>query len=441
MINPDNRYKESWDIFIIVLVLLAAIEIPLRIALGYPLGRLLLIADIIISFFLLVDIVLQFFTSAHINGQVVTDKSRVRRNYLKTWFSFDVLGTIPFDLIISIVLPGSHSLGFFLALRWVRLTRLVRLARMAQLMTKWQKRHVINPSVLRLVFFMFWICLIAHWAACGWLLLGSVSQYQHTPTAYLRALYWTVTTLTTVGYGDIVPQTNGQTIYTMVIMILGVGVYGYVIGNVSSLLANMDISKANYRKKMEEINAFLKYKEIPPTLQDRVRSYYDHLWENQRGYDESTLLKDLPFSLKTDIALCLCKDILEKVPLFQGASQQLIRELAKKLKAIYATPGDYIIRKGEPGDSMYFISRGQVEVVSDSGEMALATLTDGHFFGEMSLLEEGLKRTANIRSVGYADLYILDKKTFDGVLNRHPGLKSKLQEIAKSRSQQINKDN
>jgi len=85
--------------------------------------------------------------------------------------------------------------------------------------------------------------------------------------------------------------------------------------------------------------------------------YHAYLWENRLGYDESTVLADLPDSLRTEVAVFLRRDFIERAPLFQGASHELVRDMALQLRPVVFTPGDFIFRAGQYGNNMYFISR------------------------------------------------------------------------------------
>src|SRR5262249_15017745 len=147
--------------------------------------------------------------------------------------SVDILGAIPFRIV-----PGAG---------WLEVLRLLKLARVGQLIGRWRQHFLQHGTTLLLGFFVFWLLLIAHWLACGWLALGGIEGQFDQTTRYVRALYWCITTLATVGYGDIVPKTNAQTIYAMVCMLLGVGIYGYVVGNVANLLANLDRAKRHHK--------------------------------------------------------------------------------------------------------------------------------------------------------------------------------------------------
>jgi voltage-gated potassium channel len=315
---------------------------------------------------------------------------------------------------------------------------LVKLARVAQRMQQWRHHAVQHANVLRLAFFAYWLLLTAHWLACGWLALGGKTTLADGIDVegfrrYMRALYWSVTTLSTIGYGDLTPTTDRQVVFTMVVMFLGVAIYGYVIGNVTSLLANIDLAKRHYLETVERLGAFMRYRNIPPTLQRRLRDYYAYLWENQLGgYDESSILAGLPESLRSEVALFLRRDFIEHAPLFKGASHELVREMALQLRPVVFTPGDYIMRTGQYGRHMYFISRGMVEIIAPDGHTVLDTLTDGGFFGEVALLFSQ-PRNASARAVDYCDLYTLDKDTFDHVLARYPDFAAQIKKEAEKR--------
>ena len=341
-----------WDLLITATMAFVAIEVPEHYVLEYNVTAHPVVYWLV-TLVLCIDVFVQWY---RMGPQLVSPAEHRRRWALAPnigWLIVDLVAAIPFRF-----LPGGALL---------ELLRLLKLARVAQLMRNWRRQAVQNAQILRLVFFVCWLFITAHWLACGWLAIGGIDMEADDFSKYLRALYWCITTLATVGYGDIVPKTNLQTVYTMVVMLLGVGVYGYVIGNVTTLVANMDLAKTHYREKMERLAAFMRYRNIPPTLQRRLRDYYAYLWENRLGYDESTVLADLPESLRTEVAVFLRRDFIERAPLFQGASHELVREMALQLRPVVFTPGDFIFRAGQYGYNMYFISRGTVEIIAPDG--------------------------------------------------------------------------
>jgi glucose-6-phosphate 1-dehydrogenase len=125
------------------------------------------------------------------------------------------------------------------------------------------------------------------------------------------------------------------------------------------------------------------------------------------------------------------RDVLEAVPLFRGADAVLLHRLAMMLRPAVAAAGDVIVRRGEPGEEMYFLCRGQAEAVDDTGRR-LNVLGDGDFFGELSLLVRR-PRTATVRALTPCDLFVLDRAEFDGLMRDYPRFEATLRENARTR--------
>jgi glucose-6-phosphate 1-dehydrogenase len=126
------------------------------------------------------------------------------------------------------------------------------------------------------------------------------------------------------------------------------------------------------------------------------------------------------------------RNVLARVPLLQTADQVCLHNMAMMLKPVVASPGDTIIRQGEMGSEMYFLCRGQVEVLDDGTGKLLTTLGEGQYFGELSLLLSQ-PRNASIRAATPCDLFVLDKADFQRVLRDFPQFASSLREQAKTR--------
>lgn len=439
MLSPASRFIKIWNGTVFLAVSAYAVEIPLRLVAGYMppawLDRLDLLGSLLFAF----DIVVQFSTARMLDGRIVAARNAIARDYSRGWFVPDLIAALPLD---QMVVAMGTSLGFAVEQvhgvgAIVRMLRLLRIVHLVNILRGVQRHSTIHPGLLRMAILGYWILLGAHWASCGWMWILDDRGAAGLTLTYLNALYWVLTTIATVGYGDITPDRSNplQLIYTMGVMILGVGVYGYLIGNIASIIANLDIARSHHQEKMQKLTAFMRYRKLPEPIQARIRDYYNYLWESRRGYDEVSVVGDLPESLRADVSLHLNREILEKVPMFRGGSAGFIRELVMELRPYICIPGDYIFRKGELGDRMYFISRGNVEVVSPDGEQVYAALTEGAFFGEMALVFDQ-PRTASARSVDFCDLYYLDRAGFDRVLARFPEFKHHVVEYAEMRRRQ-----
>jgi len=335
--------------------------------------------------------------------------------------SVDFLGAVPFGIILFSPYAG--------------IIRLIKIIRIARYQSVWNKLAVRFGDYQKLGFFAFWILIVTHWMACGWLALHNFDGIHDNVTLYIKSLYWTVVTLTTVGYGDIVPSSNVETVYSMLVMILGVGVYGYVIGNIASILSTRDPAKMAFQKNMDGLKAFVKHRDLPMDLQNRIRNFYAYLWKKRLGYNESSFLDNLPSGLKHEVELYLKRKIVNKIPLFKETGDSFLNDIAMKLKPVIYTPGDMIIREGEEGHEMYLVVKGIVKVIKNKRPESPIILHPGDFFGEIALLKNE-PRNANVQAVTFTDLYMLERNVFESVLSQHPEIANKIKDTAEARLNQ-----
>jgi voltage-gated potassium channel len=240
------------------------------------------------------------------------------------------------------------------------------------------------------------------------------------------------TTIATIGYGDYYPahDNNLQILFTIFVQVIGVGMYTYIIANVTSLVQNIDVARATYQKHLEEVNAFLRAQKVPIGLQERVRDYYSYLWEQRKSVTERSVIEDLPASLSMEILLHQNRALLEKVELFRGADEVFIRETVQKLRPRVFLPKEYVIRQGEYGDSMYFITSGSLAILVDEHEVAV--LGGGSVVGETALVKEE-RRNASVRATTYGTGYQLAKHDFTELRQRYSDFDQRVKEIVAAR--------
>ncbi|MDP2645861.1 MAG: cyclic nucleotide-binding domain-containing protein [Desulfobacterales bacterium] len=430
MIKVNDRFRHIWNLLMLAAITYTAIESPLRLVVHRPIPGWASIMDVIVTLLFGLDIIFNFSFSVLRRGRWISNPRIISQHYLKSWFILDMMAAFPFELIFSALLSPAGS-GLFV--RGIHLVRLAKLPKLWHYKKGFEYFLFVNFTIFRLVFFLYLIGLISHWIACGWYYLTVPHETaQDYVTAYLNSLYWCITTLTTVGYGDITPVGNVQKIYTMLVMMLGVGIYGYVIGNIALLIGNLDLAKARHQEKMEQINSFMIANRFSRGLQRRVKDYFSYLWHSRRGYDHAAVFSELPESFKLEFSFFLNRGIIEKVPMFKNAGEKLIKDIVTCLKSCIALPGDWVCRYGEIGDKMYFISRGAVEVVGPDGQEVYTTLSDGSFFGEIALLLS-VPRNASVRAADYCELYSLEKRSFDRVLKDYPEFAREIEQEARKR--------
>jgi voltage-gated potassium channel len=186
------------------------------------------------------------------------------------------------------------------------------------------------------------------------------------------ALWWAVATLTTTGYGDVVPITPLGRLVAAFVMICGLGVFGLWTGILATGFA-AETRRDNFLKTWESVT---------------------------------------------------------KVPFFAALGPSAIADVTQMLRTMDLPARTMIIRKGKAGDCMYFIADGEVEVDLPGKKVRLG---EGAFFGEMALLGNNL-RSANIITTRVSKLLVLDLVDFRMLMARHPDLAETIDAEAKRRA-------
>lgn len=388
-----------------------------------------------LNFLLFLDLVAGFLVKVKDGHRRLETYDEIRQHYLRTWFTVDLLAFFPFELIPVALFGGIPSdptmFAVYLGLQSLTLIKVIKAVRIFRELTE---ALGLPPAVNRLVSFGYWFVQAIHLMAMGWILIGAAEAARPHFDQYLRSVYWVTTTIATIGYGDYYPNhdSNLQIFYTIVVQLFGVGMYTFVIANVSSLVANIDVARAAYQRHMEEVNAYLRAQKVPFELQERVRDYYSYLWEQKRSVTSRTVVEDLPTSLNIELLMHQNRALIDKVEVFRGADEVFIREAVQKLRPRVFLPREYIVRQGEYGDSMYFLTLGELEVLVD--ENPVAVLSPGSVFGEAALVTDE-RRNASVKAITYGTGYQLSKHDFNELRARYPDFDEQVKTITKQRQQ------
>ncbi|CAB1342157.1 unnamed protein product [Coregonus sp. 'balchen'] len=419
-----SPFKAVWDWVILLLVIYTAVFTPysaafllnevedeLRRSCGYTCNPLNVV-DLVVDVMFIVDILINFRTTyVNHNDEVVSHPGRIAQHYFKGWFLIDIVAAIPFDLLIFRSASDEPQTTTLIGLlKTARLLRLVRVAR------KLDRYSEYGAAVLFLLMCTF--ALIAHWLACIWYAIGNAERtnsariggmkigwldnlaeqigkpYNDTDPAsgpstkdkYVTALYFTFSSLTSVGFGNVSPNTNPEKIFSICIMLIGSLMYASIFGNVSAIIQRLYSGTARYHTQMLRVKEFIRFHQIPEGLRQRLEEYFQHAWSYTNGIDMN--------------AGCL-------------------RALAMRFKTTHAPPGDTLVHMGDVLSALYFISRGSIEILRD--DVVVAILGKNDIFGEpIYLFGRPGKSSADVRALTYCDLHRILRDDLLEVLDMYP---------------------
>ncbi|XP_043669719.1 uncharacterized protein LOC122629901 isoform X6 [Vespula pensylvanica] len=469
VVNPDENFYYYWLMLLSSCVLYNLWTLIVRQSLPElqalaPAAWLACDGFTDVVFFL--DVAVQFRTGYLEQGLMVYNSKKLAGHYLKSkCFVLDLLALLPLDLL-------QVNLGSNPMLRFPRFLKIYRVYNYYYMV----ESRTVYPNLWRVLNLIHILLILAHWFGCFYYLLSEAEgfqgdwvypyrpgEYATLTRKYLGSLYWSTLTLTTIG--DLpTPETNAEVlaggnprslarrgrlsrllqfkhnggyVFTIVSYLIGVFIFATIVGQVGNVITNRNANRLEFERLLDGAKTYMRHHKVPGGMKRRVLRWYDYSWSRGRiqgGGDINTALGLLPDKLKTELALHVNLAVLKKVTIFQECQPEFLHDLVLKMKAYIFTPGDSICRKGEVAREMFIIADGILEVISETGRV-LTTMKAGDFFGEIGILNlDGLnKRTADVRSVGYSELFSLSREDVLAAMKDYPEAQEILQNLGKKR--------
>ncbi|XP_056222922.1 potassium voltage-gated channel subfamily H member 4-like isoform X1 [Seriola aureovittata] len=434
-------FKALWDWLILLATFYVAVTVPYNVSFTpyddtVTAARSTIVSDIAVEMLFIIDIILNFRTTfVSQSGQVVYEPRSICIHYATTWFFVDLVAALPFDLLYAFNITVTSL---------VHLLKTVRLLRLLRLLQKLDRYSQYSAMVLTLLMSVF--ALLAHWMACIWYMIGrreietsetwdigwlhELGKRLETPyinstvggptvrSSYIAALYFTLSSLTSVGFGNVCANTDAEKIFSICTMLVGALMHALVFGNVTAIIQRMYSRRSLYHTRMKDLKDFIRVHRLPQQLKQRMLEYFQTTWSVNNGIDANELLHDFPDELRADIAMHLNKDILQ-LPVFKGASRGCLRSLSLHIKTSFCVPGEYLIRQGDALHANYFVCSGSLEVLKDN--MVLAILGKGDLIGsDLPGTDQVIKTNADVKALTYCDLQYISVRGLREVLELYP---------------------
>ena len=395
----------------------------------------------------------------------VVDHKLIRRHYLKTWFTIDILSTIPIDKIAALIAQLSassedtaDSLRLVKLIRGLRLIRLLKLARVLKLGKIQDSVEEIfdSPNTFKLAKLGLMLVVYAHFIGCIWFNAsggrGADMEWKANSTwwgamglhdeekygvwdLYVASLYWAFTTMTTVGYGDILPVTRDERITAILVMIIGATLFGYVIGNVAATTMSHDIAKARKEDRLLEVSSYLREKHVSRSVKKKVEEFFHYLYETRSAFDEQEMLSELPKSTRDKILIHLhTEDAMKfKNSIFKLLNRQEACLLLSFMKPQVYSANDIVYETGDPGNALYLVQEGCIIELKedDDDDNPYRTYREGYYFGEKALMLNIL-RLSTTKSKTLSTVLILSKSIIGRMVDGSHEVENALEKVMRN---------
>eukprot|EP00803_Ostreobium_quekettii_P010868 evm.model.scf_1447.2 EVM.evm.TU.scf_1447.2 scf_1447:6160-16978(+) len=481
VLSPYSHKAGMWSLFIYLLDLTyVAFLLPIITAFVYDddgndLESWAVIIEIIAGLLLLIDFVMNF----HIGFIIVHDyKKKVIMNGKSIgWYYWnyggaliDALGVLPlFPEIIFGALGGVRRqvLLIFRILRFGRLLRLLRRMYSGAFTGSSSDpilnriRRKVNASGLYLVNVVYTGAVLTNFMACvmylmaliegldgSWISKGgsmvcepgdedcvteSYVEESSKPRQYLASVYWAITTMTTVGYGDNTPRTAAEEGIVSMLMVINIMLFGLLISSISEMMKSATKNARNaetFRTKIDSVTSWLKQRGVPHRMQKKIFAYYAEVWIRQKEDKEAELIEDLPTTVRAEILHHIAKDLLGDLSVFREMDEDAHRRICGHLKPVSIAPGHELFCQGDSADSLFILEEGVMVILVNDEEVG--RLEGPATCGEAAVLGKEVPkysvRPVTLRARKSCHLWEVEIKSLELLFEAYPHLKNDLME-------------
>ena len=158
-------------------------------------------------------------------------------------------------------------------------------------------------------------------------------------------------------------KTFSEVIIALLWMIVGVAFYSFTIGNLSSIISDIDVRESHIQEKLTILSEFVKRNpSLPPEIEVRIRRFLQNNHnEHLQKFDHEKLLGELPSNLRTQVVAHTHGEIVRKIRFFDNKSQEFIWQMLPLFSQMKVYKLDPLYGQGDPAEEIFFINVGRVK--------------------------------------------------------------------------------
>lgn len=426
MLYPYQKHKQIWDLFIALLLLITCVYTPIDIAFQEKssVGKVMKggdIFNIVTDLLFLVDIFVNFNSAFYDEDmEVIDDRKRVVKNYVTSWFVIDFLAIFPFTFafgsedsynsLIRITRLGKITR----IIKLMKILRILKVIKNQQRLMKYMNEYLrIGIGFERIFFFLLIFFIACHIVACLFIAcaqfyndddgdftgtwIEEFDQYKNNSgTIYEISLYWTITTITTVGYGDISGHNLLERMFCILTMIIGVAAFSFVNGSLASIFQSMDTTKAELNERIAILERIAKAYNIPEKLKIRM--------VRQMGFNANSefkevqiLLDNLPPKLKQEVSLYIYNGMFQTTTFLADKDQSFVSWICPLLIPKRFEENEIIFNQNEQAEDIFFLQKGDISyVVPVASWKPIRSIKQGEHFGIIDIVASIYKQSIDM---------------------------------------------
>lgn len=449
--SPQGIFYTIWLTFVSLILLYLAIgdsfiRAFLELDNDPDLARLDILLDIVFIVDFLVTLNLSYYDE---DGSLVYDRKKIFSNYLKGWMIIDISSSIPFGLIELLSGSSNNSKNLIRLIRLRNIPKLFRLAKLVKMLSNFSMFEEFDYILskynkeIRFIKVLLVVCICIHIISCLFYLVAKINNfgpgtwvYEHqiyvftTEEKYLTSVYWAITTLGTIGYGDLVPHSVYEKILAMIWMVIGVYVVSYSVGSLTSFYSDINIKENLKHEKIIMAEDFSKKSGIPKQVLHKLKRTIKFMDIQTNKLEDEKLFQGIPLSLKVQISNNIYNGGIRKLPFFDDKDATFIADISLRLDSRSGNGEEVIWMEKESADGIYFIIEGRVRL-SYFGTV-FNIMQTGYYFGDIEIVN-GTERFFKVQSCDAYRFLKLGIEVIDRIQEIYPLIWKEIKEKSKRR--------
>eukprot|EP00873_Tetraselmis_striata_P022072 jgi/Tetstr1/442336/TSEL_030476.t1 len=463
VLQDQGTFVSVWDAMMVLCITYTALVVPFHAAFGEmrPWDGWLICHALLDGVFLL-DMLLQFNISYYSVKRQVTVRSRknIVLHYLHGSFAIDLASMVPLDFIVWSLQNGIQA-NETLAARVTSLLRLLRLTRIRRVVQRVEASVPINYGVWTVLNFLLMTVVLAHWMACLWGLLAvfqlelrddsnswmlvegeenglqwDAAQHKFVPAnpepgrevndveprffMYTLSLYFTVYSLASVGYGDLVPVTDAERYFACGLMILGAYFLGYIVASLTSVVATRNADSSDYYRLMDQLGRFMDEHDLDRELRVKLRNYFHYRRQTRGMQSWHSIINQMSPNLRREVFAHTSCQLIQDIELFKDLDDGgggFIMDLGTCLETNTYTPRESIVAIDDQALAMYIVRRG---VVASEGSIFMRRGVFGLDMLEGLIRDEVPTRNYMAIALTYSDVLLINRTSLQKIWVLYP---------------------
>ncbi|KAL4446679.1 hypothetical protein ABPG77_007923 [Micractinium sp. CCAP 211/92] len=481
MWRPDSSKYVAWSVVVLLSDLTySAFIVPISIGMwtSFYEANWTSICDFGFGGIFLLDMLIAlhvgFIATCGTRKLLVMNGRLVAQQYLTSFaFFVDACACVAWMMQIGLIIASTNIASFnpntaLVVMEGIRLLRFLRVYRLVMSLLrngvyatlviespyfKWLR----SQTLLSLMYMMYMIAVVINFLGCLYNFTAGAENWENTWVnyyapfvrrygdgssaltseeasdinrvwLYFTGVYWALSTVATVGFGDIVPQSAVEVLVVIFVEICGVLFFGLLISSISELLAHANRNARRvqaFRNKMQSVERWMQQNMLPRKLQRRIKTFYAEVWVRQHEVKEETVLfQELPHALRNEVAWQACRSVFGKVTLLRELDDKTLYLLASKMTPFRFGPGHDLVTEGDPADRFWILVEGEVIALYHYHEAE--RLEGPAVIGQSVLLqehEEALRTfPCTYRTLTSCTVWMVRCRDFKPMLTSRPGL-------------------